>query len=284
MCSEDIFIAGRYNKYVRNLSQSPWIDKTDTRVKDSVQELIEEGLKKFLQFDKAVFSSSGREDVDVRMLGKGRPFAFRIVNPWNIDSYDENAMRKIQLYINSRQVDKIRVIDLQTVSKEDVGKHLKDGQESKTKEYRALCCVSRALSFDEIEKISKTVELCIEQKTPIRVLHRRSLAPRRRMIHKLRIEPASQDDFNFRVPTEDREKVFVLHLLTEAGTYIKEFVHGDFGRTKPSLATLLSNCDTDLIELDVMVSIYNSSFHNNYQSIKLTISYLRRSIWTGLLQ
>ena len=32
----------------------------------------------------AKFSSSGREDVDVRTLGRGRPFMFEIVNSYNI--------------------------------------------------------------------------------------------------------------------------------------------------------------------------------------------------------
>ena len=36
-----------------------------------------------------------------------------------------------------------------------------------------------------------------------------------------------------------------------AGTYVKEFVHGDFNRTKPSLKTLLG-VDTDILALDVM--------------------------------
>ena len=34
--------------------------------------------------------------------------------------------------------------------------------------------------------------------------------------------------------------------------YVKEFVHGDFGRTKPSLGDLL-NTETDILELDVEV-------------------------------
>lgn len=40
---------------------------------------------------------------------------------------------------------------------------------------------------------------------------------------------------------------------TQAGTYVKEFVHGDFGRTKPSLADLLGvECgEVDILELDV---------------------------------
>ncbi|VDO72289.1 unnamed protein product [Onchocerca flexuosa] len=40
---------------------------------------------------------------------------------------------------------------------------------------------------------------------------------------------------------------------TQAGTYVKEFVHGDFGRTRPSLADLLNvECgEIDILELDV---------------------------------
>ena len=35
-------------------------------------------------------------------------------------------------------------------------------------------------------------------------------------------------------------------------SYIKEFVHGDFGRTKPNLGNLL-NSETDILQLDVQV-------------------------------
>ena len=35
-------------------------------------------------------------------------------------------------------------------------------------------------------------------------------------------------------------------------SYIKEFVHGDFGRTKPNLGELL-NSETDILQLDVKV-------------------------------
>lgn len=40
--------------------------------------------------------------------------------------------------------------------------------------------------------------------------------------------------------------------LNEPTSYIKEFVHGDFGRTKPNLCQLLKT-DTDILELDVEV-------------------------------
>jgi len=254
MSSESIHIAGRYNKYLRNLSQSPWIDKDDIRVKDSVQELIEEGLREHLKFDKSIFTSSGREDVDVRMLGRGRPFAFKITNPQFLADYNPNNLRKIERFVNERHAGKVKIRDLQIVTNEDVSKYMKDTQDSKQKEYRALCCCSRALEQRDVDRINSTRNLVINQMTPIRVLHRRTWARRKRTIYSMSLSPVSLGDFDS-LRKEHLDRVFALVLTTEAGTYIKEFVHGDFGRTEPNLASLLGgDCETDLMELDVMVS------------------------------
>ena len=48
-----------------------------------------------------------------------------------------------------------------------------------------------------------------------------------------------------------KEELFLLELLCDAGTYVKELVHGDLGRTCPSLSSLLG-CAVDLIALDVI--------------------------------
>lgn len=42
----------------------------------------------------------------------------------------------------------------------------------------------------------------------------------------------------------------ILYILASAGTYIKEFVHGDLERTIPNVGTLL-NSEADIIQLDV---------------------------------
>jgi tRNA pseudouridine synthase 10 len=47
---------------------------------------------------------------------------------------------------------------------------------------------------------------------------------------------------------------FKINMTTQAGTYVKEFVHGDLGRTEPSLCTIL-NKECDILELDVEVYI-----------------------------
>lgn len=43
---------------------------------------------------------------------------------------------------------------------------------------------------------------------------------------------------------------FRLDVVSSAGSYIKELVHGDFGRTQPNLITLLG-LETDILALDV---------------------------------
>ena len=41
--------------------------------------------------------------------------------------------------------------------------------------------------------------------------------------------------------------VFKLRLATQAGTYVKEFVHGDFMRTRPNLREILGSRDIDIL-------------------------------------
>lgn len=43
---------------------------------------------------------------------------------------------------------------------------------------------------------------------------------------------------------------FCLRMSTSAGTYVKEFVHGDCGRTSPSISSLLGGARIDITELD----------------------------------
>lgn len=87
------------------------------------------------------------------------------------------------------------------------------------------------------QTLAELKDLAINQKTPIRVLHRRPLADRKRIIYSI---SGLLFDSNH----------FLLRLSTQAGTYVKEFVHGDFGRTYPSLCDILG-VEVDIIELDV---------------------------------
>ncbi len=75
------------------------------------------------------------------------------------------------------------------------------------------------------------------QKTPLRVLHRRSQLTREKKIYDIKTEM-----FN--------NHYFLLSLTTSAGAYVKEFVHGDFGRTFPSISSIFDS-RTEILQLDV---------------------------------
>lgn len=229
-----LYLAGRYNKYSRQLSQTPWIIDGEKRVMSSVQELIVDVIKEHIKATKIIFSASGREDVDVRMLGSGRPFVLEFINP-KVFEITSEILKEIQMEINNK-TDDILVRDLQMINKDDVQK-LKEGEEEKKKSYCAKCCINRKLTSFDIEKLCSIKDLTLKQKTPIRVLHRRPLAMRERIIHSISASILS-------------DVTFELHLVTQAGTYVKEFVHGDFGRTVPNLGSLLE-AEIDIIELDV---------------------------------
>ncbi|KAM3842518.1 tRNA pseudouridine synthase Pus10 [Diretmus argenteus] len=229
-----VFVAGRYNKFCRSLPQTPWVIDGERRMESSVEELIAAPIISAFRADGFNFSSSGREDVDVRTLGNGRPFAMELLNPHRC-RFNRAEMKQLQETINESS-DLIRVRDLQIVTREAMG-HMKEGEEEKTKTYTALIWTQNAVREEDIAFLDQITDLTIDQKTPLRVLHRRALAVRQRLIHTMTTR--FQDPHHF-----------YLGLKTQAGTYIKEFVHGDFGRTKPNLCDLLKT-DTDILELDV---------------------------------
>lgn len=114
-----------------------------------------------------------------------------------------------------------------------------EGSEEKEKEYTAICWAEKPLSDEDERKLSNIRDMEISQATPVRVLHRRTSMARPRTIVSVHCT---------RVPGSPR--FFTLRLRTQAGTYIKEFVHGDFGRTRPNVGEMLG-CRADIMQLDV---------------------------------
>jgi tRNA pseudouridine synthase 10 len=261
---EPLYLAGRYNKFSRIVSQSPWYIDGNKKVADSVEDFIKDGIKPFILFTKSRFSASGREDVDVRMLGKGRPFVLEI-NDFPLDKYGDvstDVLRKCETKIEELSKGRVKVRHLQVTDRKAVSLFQKEGEE-KQKQYVALCCINKPFTHEDMarvnEQFAKSSPLKIQQKTPIRVLHRRPLATRERLIYALELLPyeskdgeMSSGDQESSKEKEQRHHKFKLRVTTEAGAYIKELVHGDLGRTVPSLADLIGGeCRTDIISLDV---------------------------------
>lgn len=198
----------------------------ERRLADSVEELITAGVRPAVAFDAARFSAAGREDVDVRMLGRGRPFVLELVNPRKT-RLTETELASMQTAINGDRPGVVVVRDLQIVAKADVAQ-LKDGEDSKRKAYTALCVTRTPYDLAHVRKrLESMKELVLDQRTPIRVLHRRPNALRRRTVHDMAVRAVDQ-------------RTFLLRLSTQAGTYVKEFVHGDLGRTTPNVRSLLA--------------------------------------------
>ncbi|CAI4230838.1 unnamed protein product [Auanema sp. JU1783] len=242
---DPVYIAGRYCKYSRNLPQSPWSTEEKGGFKEpgnSVSEKVCETLREVFGAQDTSFIASGREDIDVRMLGEGRPFAVELKNTRFMKKLrgtnHTDTLKEVENRINQlHQV--VQVKYLTRVTKEQVDL-LNIGQEEKRKLYTAYCYSTLKLSPESFVEAVQKIPLEVIQKTPVRVLKRRALLDRPRSIYTL--ELLRLDDHHF-----------LARLETQAGTYIKEFVHGDFGRTQPSLADLLKvqNGEVDILELDV---------------------------------
>ncbi|MDP2438983.1 MAG: hypothetical protein Q8P67_24820 [archaeon] len=106
------------------------------------------------------------------------------------------------------------------------------------KTYACLIWVSRPVEELDLPALHTLAPFSIRQQTPLRVLHRRAPGFRQKMIHSLSFAPF--DDHHLLVT-----------VCTEGGAYIKEFVHGDHGRTTPNIGSLL-HCQADILTLDVL--------------------------------
>ncbi|CAO0792149.1 unnamed protein product [Mucor circinelloides] len=243
-------VGGRYLKFSREYSQTPWAIKGRKLAEHSVSECFAEIIRKYHRADDTKFVTAGREDANVRMLGTGRPFYLELINP-RTPRLSEEEYKQIEQEINTQSIhkDNVQVRHLSYIEPKYTS-IIKEGEETKTKRYRALVWLSEPLTDQVIERINKigSSPFTIQQKTPVRVFQRRSAAVRPKVIHTSTISRLHQDvDMN---SPEARYGVLKLH--TQAGTYIKEYVHGDLGRTLPNLASVGGIHSADLLELDVM--------------------------------
>ena len=96
------------------------------------------------------------------------------------------------------------------------------------------------------ETILKVVEglngIKLAQRTPERVAHRRSDLIRKRTVFEAHSP--------FIEVNEDGQREIEFTLRCESGTYVKETVHGDSGRTQPSVAALIK-AKCNVVWLDV---------------------------------
>eukprot|EP00750_Incisomonas_marina_P030989 INCI7690.7.p1 GENE.INCI7690.7~~INCI7690.7.p1 ORF type:complete len:554 (-),score=74.43 INCI7690.7:39-1454(-) len=236
---EPVLVFGRYIKCSRRLSQTPWVINGQRKGISSVEEALAGPILDQFRPTTFKFHSAGREDFNVRMCGNGRPFILELIDA-TIGDLDRTAYAKLERHMNNADecptATLVRVNSLRPATIEF--DQLKEGAETKRKSYSCVVWVSKALQGPaDLAGLDATKELIVIQTTPIRVAHRRSLMERPKVIHSM-------------TTTYLNPHFFILELVAAAGTYIKEFVHSDRGRTTPSVGSLLG-CQADILQLDV---------------------------------
>ena len=268
------------------------------------------------------FHGMGREDIDVRCLGRGRPFVMEMKKPVkrNIDA------AVILEAINSSANGSIEVSDIRPSNRSEVVR-VKDTPAEKSYTIRYKIEAITESEFDTLTQVmevpannqdrnkrrknhhrrkkpepepepeagvdysgmkkAELVELCVEkglaksgtkdvlierlssfkeatltlpdadyvmeimtnlqgctlaQRTPERVAHRRADKIRKRKVLETS-NPSIEVD-------ADGNMVAEFSLRCESGTYVKETVHGDSGRTQPSIASLIkAKCTVEWLDV-----------------------------------
>ncbi|WAC04503.1 MAG: tRNA pseudouridine(54/55) synthase Pus10 [Methanoregula sp.] len=240
-----VFFYGRYQKYERGIPQTHWdcrhcrgagcekCNFTGKQYQDSVEELIGRPVIDLFCAQNAVLHGAGREDIDARMIGTGRPFILEVVSP----KRRKGDLPSVEEAINRSAQGRITVELVRWTERNEV-ETLKSNKAHK--KYRIIVGVEGAPSPDEFAKAVKSLSgAIIRQRTPERVAHRRADKIRERRV--LAIECTGAEDGRFTV-----------EVTGEAGLYIKELISGDNGRTQPSLSEVLG-LSARVTSLDVVL-------------------------------
>ena len=239
-----LYIYGRYKKFRRDIPQTKWFCKicqgkgckkcnySGKMYKTSVEEMIAKRFLEVTEGDEESFHGCGREDVDVRMLGTGRPFVLEIKNPKRrmLD------LASLENEINAENKDSIEISDFRFSDRAEITR-LKRADFRKT--YRVIFRCKKPVNNEKLIKATLSLrDKQIGQLTPSRVAHRRADMVREKHIYDCNIESVDG-------------AMATLTLEAESGTYIKELVSGDDGRTKPNLSDLIG-IPCEVTELDVI--------------------------------
>ena len=167
----------------------------------------------------AKFHGAGREDIDVLMLGSGRPFVLEIKEP-KIRNLD---LEKLEKEINEINEGKTSYHNLHVCERRRKAE-IKQSSPDTYKVYNAVVKCDEPFDEAKLDELLKLNE--IHQQTPLRVLRRRTDMVRIKHVIDLSYEIIDERTFNMRIKTE-------------GGLYIKELISGDEGRSQPNVSEIL---------------------------------------------
>ncbi|HEV8595349.1 MAG TPA: tRNA pseudouridine(54/55) synthase Pus10 [Thermoplasmata archaeon] len=237
-----LFLYGRYRKLSRDIPQTRWPCKRcrgkgcdhcggkGKMYETSVEEIVAAEIMKQSGGTGHALHGMGREDVDALMLGNGRPFVVEISRP---------RRRTVQLPTVEEAVNRSGLVEVEGLrpSSRDEVIAVKEDRADKT--YRVRVRLSAEIDPAKLkEGVRALAGMRIAQRTPTRVSHRRADLVRDRVVRGVEV-----------LRSDGREAELLV--TAEAGTYVKEALHGDAGRTEPSLAGILG-VPCEVLELDVV--------------------------------
>ena len=226
-----LYIEGKYNKLQRGIPQTKWpctkckgrgceeCNFTGKQYPESVEELISEHVLKLTKGKEAKFHGAGREDIDVLMLGSGRPFVLEIKEP-KIRKLDWES---VEADVNEMNEGKTSYHNLH-LCKRNRKAEIKQSSPDTYKVYNAIVEWDEKYDVSKLDELPKLDE--IHQQTPLRVLRRRADKVRVKHVKELSYEIIDDTHFSIRIKTE-------------GGLYIKELISGDEGRSQPNISEIL---------------------------------------------
>ena len=238
-----IFIESRYRKLIRGIPQTKWpcskckgrgcerCNYTGKMYPETVEELISEDAIKAANGTGAKFHGAGREDIDVKMLGTGRTFVLEIKEP-KIRDID---LKDLENSVNKHSEGKVEISEMKFVSKNRRAE-IKESSRDTYKVYKAKVELKDEIDSSLLDSL-KSMKI-INQRTPIRVSHRRADKIRTREVKKLEYKKLDS-------------KMLELLIECEGGLYIKELISGDENRSQPSVSEILGT-GAKCVQLDVM--------------------------------
>ncbi len=226
---------GFYRKLARRISQSSWITRQGVkRYPFSVQDAYTP-LQVALGGTSIVIHAAGREDVDVRMLGSGRPIVVEVKEP----KRRRVEVKQLEKIVNEEWPGLFETSLEARVVRSFIRGLLKgdEGEERHSKVYRALVYVPDGVDPSDIKRLEEFFRnRVVRQRTPKRVRHRRADRIRERRVFRVAAAPLNHN-------------MFVALIHAEGGLYIKELVSGE--DTWPGFPDALGK-QAVCVELDVL--------------------------------
>jgi len=227
-----LFLKGRYWKLARYISQAYWPGPEGPRY-FSVEQAAW-GLIRLTGAEGLVVHAAGREDVDARMLGTGRPLVIELKSPRRrrlpVEALEEAANREARGLVE---------FEIEGVASRRLVRLYKGELAKSRKTYKALIAFHEPVGVEVLERIEGFFrDRLVLQRTPRRVLHRRPDILRRRRVYAVKCRLLAPG-------------VAECLVRAEGGLYIKELVSGDEGRTTPSFSEV-AGVGAECVELDVI--------------------------------